>query len=687
MQCLSRPAAAVTPVGKTDEKGVLWKISSTPGEFVTTLHPTMDTCYSSLAIAVQKYAELQAVGSRPVLTRTMVDGFEKLTLGPYEYITYAQYFSRVEAIGAGLSSYLSAGDTAMIYADTQLEWMLSAFGCWRNGSIVATCYATLGEEGALFAINQSRAKLVIADAKLLRILANIAKDFETLKQVVTLTDEAADSAAAILLKSHGIEVSKLSDVEAAGRAAPTPPQPAKPETPAVLMYTSGTTGNPKGVLVSHANVTAAVGGSTVPEAALAQYITPGARFLAYLPLAHIMEFVLEMSCFSNGMTIGYGGVGTILPTAPKMLQSTPPQVGDAGAFGPTLFLAAPAVLDRLYAVVNGKINAAPGPIKAWFKAALQNGADNYDVGGVGANPLLGLIFKPVQKLLGGRVAVIGTGSAPLGVEIAKFCQSVFNCPVIQGYGLTETTATTCIGLPVGNEHCVGPPQVSSCIRLRDWEEGNYRTSDISDPKIGMSRGEILIGGPCVTMGYLVDPKNPDPEVVAKNRDDYVTIDGVRYFCTGDVGQFTASGAVQIIDRKKDLVKLQMGEYVALSKVENALKASRFVSVPLVHALSTKSYCIALVCPTPAARELAKAAGIAQDAPWPEICANAEVTKAVLADLQSVVKGKLSKFEIPTKCILIDDEFSVENDMMTAVRKLKRKPIADKHAQQIAKVYT
>ena len=87
------------------------------------------------------------------------------------------------------------------------------------------------------------------------------------------------------------------------------------------------------------------------------------------------------------------------------------------------------------------------------------------------------------------------------------------------------------------------------------------------------------------------------------------------------------------------------------------------------------------------RELAKAAGIAQDAPWPEICANAEVTKAVLADLQSVVKGKLSKFEIPTKCILIDDEFSVENDMMTAVRKLKRKPIADKHAQQNAKVYT
>ena len=118
----------------------------------------------------------------------------------------------------------------------------------------------------------------------------VAQSFKTLKNVVTLTDEAADSAAAILLKSHGIEVAKLSEVEAAGRAAPTPPQPAQPQTPAALMYTSGTTGNPKGVLVSHANITAAVGGTSVPEASLAPFITPGARFLAYLPLAHIMEF-------------------------------------------------------------------------------------------------------------------------------------------------------------------------------------------------------------------------------------------------------------------------------------------------------------------------------------------------------------------------------------------------------------
>ena len=119
----------------------------------------------------------------------------------------------------------------------------------------------------------------------------------------------------------------------------------------------------------------------------------------------------------------------------------------------------------------------------------------------------------------------------------------------------------------------------------------------------------------------------------------------------------------------------------VAQVENVLKASRFVSVPLVHAKSSMAYTVALICPTPAVRELSKAAS------WAEVCASEAVAAAVLADLAAVCKGKLNKFETPTKCILIEDEFSVENEMMTAVRKLKRKPIADKHAAQIAKVYT
>jgi len=670
-------APVYATVGSVDEDEVLWNTQEEPGTFTTTARAGWDTCYLMIKGACSVFDSSPCVGDRPTLSTTEGDG--QTRLGPYSYLTYREYFARVEAVGSGLAAHLQRGDTAMIYADTSLPWMLSAFGCWRCGVRVATCYATLGEEAVLFAINQSQAKLVLADAKLLRALANLAGALTTVEAVVALTDEAATSAPAAKLRRSGIRVHNLSELEAAGAAAPTPPTPGAPSDVAMVMYTSGTTGEPKGVLMSHANIMAVAASMGHPASPVAPYIGSGKRFLAYLPLAHIMELVVEMGAFSVGATIGYSSPGTLL-------KQRFGAVGDAESFRPTFFLAAPAVLDRLVNVVNGKVDELPFPLKAWFNAALASGAANYERGGIGAsNPLLALIFKPVQKLLGGAVEIMATGSAPLSAEAAKFCSSVFNCPIVQGYGLTETAGASCLAYPC-HEHSVGPPLPCACIRLRDWEEGCYRSCDRLEPSIGMRRGEVLIGGPGVAMGYLVDPAFGDAEVEQKNCEEFTEIGGVRYFCTGDIGQITHAGTLQIIDRKKDLVKLSFGEYVALSKVENALKSSRFVAVPAIVAESTMNYCIALICPTPAVRELASEAGLAASATWEEVCASPVVAEAVLADVKAVVKGKLATFEVPRKCVLIDDEFSVENEMMTAVRKLKRKPIAAKYAEQIAAIY-
>jgi len=221
--------------------------------------------------------------------------------------------------------------------------------------------------------------------------------------------------------------------------------------------------------------------------------------------------------------------------------------------------------------------------------------------------------------------------------------------------------------------------------LRDWEEGGYKNAD-ADGEVGMRRGEILIGGPGVCDGYLVDPKKPDPDVAKKNAEDFVTIGGRRYFCTGDIGQFTKEGNLMIIDRKKDLVKLQMGEYVALSKVENALKSSKYVALPMVYATSSMSYAIALVCPNiPNLKTLATELGVEGDlAAW---CKDAKINAAVLKEVTATCAGaKLAKFEIPTKVILIDDLWTPENEMLTAVQKLKRREIVAKHKAEIDAVY-
>ena len=197
--------------------------------------------------------------------------------------------------------------------------------------------------------------------------------------------------------------------------------------------------------------------------------------------------------------------------------------------------------------------------------------------------------------------------------------------------------------------------------------------------------QVLIGGPMVSLGYYVDATAPDPEIVAKNKEEYITLDGIRYFCTGDIGQITPDGNLQIIDRKKDLVKLQQGEYVALSKVENVLKNSLLVEVPMCYGRSDKDYCIALVCPLakPLA-DLAATLGVSGD--HKALCENAAVVAAATKSIVDTCKAKLVGFEVPKKIGLVAELWTPDNDLLTATMKLKRQPIIKKHQALIDKLY-
>jgi long-subunit acyl-CoA synthetase (AMP-forming) len=348
---------------------------------------------------------------------------------------------------------------------------------------------------------------------------------------------------------------------------------------------------------------------------------------------------------------------------------------------------------EVYKAIQSKVEKAGG-IKQWmFNRALASGKKNSDRGNVGARGIWNMALSQVQGLLGGRMKAMITGSAPLSPDIQEFVQTCFKSPVRQGYGLTETCGGSCCALWEDNSpKQVGPPLSCCTIRLADWEEGNYRNSDRTKPGVGMPRGEVLIGGPSVCQGYYVDEDDPDEEVRAKNTSDFVTINGVRYFRTGDVGQITPAGCLMIIDRKKDLWKGPQGEYVALTKVEAALKLSMYVDIPMCYGKTGGEFPVALVCVREAeVRSWAESQSI-EDLSPAALKSNPRVVAEVFRSCNEACKAsKLAAFEVPKKLALCfgpdgGPAWTPENDLLTAAMKLKRPQIVAAFKDDIDAMY-
>ncbi|KAH8079472.1 decanoate-CoA ligase [Aureococcus anophagefferens] len=601
------------------------------------------TCWELVSGSWAKFGARRACGMRELVKREFesVNGkqLEKQTLAPtLTWTTYAELGAKVDALASGLvaKAGLAAGDRVLIFAETQRDWMVSAFAAWRQGATVVTSYATLGAEGVATALDETGATVCVCDAKLWKTLmaATTRARRCKLKVVAPITTEAGFIDDKAL--PPGVVLAPLPELVALGSASTVAATPPVASDVAVIMY-SGTTGKSKGVVIPHSMVVAccASGKEAMP------FVNETTVFIAYLPLAHIFELFVEVHMYAMGAQVGYGNPHTLTPSGVKLKQTTPKQAGDAMVVRPTLMIFAPAVLDKVYVGVKAKFKS--GLKKALFAGALKAGYAKYDKGGCGTDGCVNnIICKKIQQLLGGRLEVAITGSAPLSAEIQRFCQAVFNCPVRQGYGLTESCAASCIGLIDDNAtNVVGPPTPGVCVRLRDWPEGGYTNADAKDPAFGARRGEVLLGGPTIARGYFVDPENPDPELAKKNAEDFVDIDGITYFCTGDVGT-----------------------------VESALKTSPYVEVPIVVGRQGADRVVALVQPQrPPLVALAKSLGIAS-ADAAALCREPKVVAAVYASCVGECKtAKLGTFETPAGIALVVDggdsgPFTPENGMLT-----------------------
>ncbi|XP_056230779.1 long-chain-fatty-acid--CoA ligase 3a [Seriola aureovittata] len=640
---------------------------------VTSLRPGVDTLDKMFEYAATKFPERDCLGTREVISEEdeqQSNGkvFKKVVLGEYCWRSYDEVLTAASQLGSGLASLgQQPKHNIAIFCETRAEWIIAAQACFMYNFPLATLYSTLGGPAIAHGLNETQVTHIFTSRELLETrLKAILIEVPRLQHIIVVDDTPTSWPG----YPRGISVHNMAAVQKLGarpeNAARERKQPL-PSDIAVIMYTSGSTGIPKGVMISHSNIIAGITGMAERIPNLCEEDT----YIGYLPLAHVLELSAELVCISHGCRIGYSSPQTLADQSTKIKKGSK---GDTSVLQPTLMAAVPEIMDRIYKNVMTKVEEMNCVQRALFTLAYNYKLEQFTKGY--STPLCDkLVFRKVRSLLGGRTRVLLSGGAPLSAATQRFMNVCFCCPVGQGYGLTETCgAGTISELWDYSTGRVGGPLVCSEIKLKDWVEGGYRSTDKPHP-----RGEILVGGPNVTMGYY--------KIEAKNQEDFfVDENGQRWFCTGDIGEFHEDGCLKIIDRKKDLVKLQAGEYVSLGKVEAMLKNCSLVDNICAYANSDETYVIGFVVPNQK-QLLTLADQYSIRGSWEELCNSKAIEELALKVItEAALAAQLERFEIPRKIRLSPDPWTPETGLVTDAFKLKRKELKTHYQDDIERMY-
>jgi long-chain acyl-CoA synthetase len=636
----------------------------------------MSTVYDLFKWAVAKHAAHQAMGSRTTIkvhteekeltkkvngTDTKVKKtWQFYELTPYKYITYKELDTLVHDLASGIRELgvkPNGEERFHVYSQTSAHWLQTMLACNSQGIPIVTAYDTLGEEGLTHSMVQTKTVAVLVDNDNLHTLVRPLEKATDIRLVVYRhkidnPDDHPD-VKAIRAVRDSIKLISFDDVVALGKANKHQPSPPKADDVCTIMYTSGSTGPPKGVVLLNSTVLAGVAGAT--GNITTAIISPGDRILAFLPLAHIFELVVELSSLYWGSTLGYGHPKTIVEANMRNCGT------DIKELRPTIMVGVPAVWESVRKGVIMKVKQNPPIAQKIFWAAYHSKLA-LSHWGLGLPLVDSLIFKKVKDATGGRLRYVLNGGAPLSVDTQTFISNLL-CPCLLGYGLTETTANTCLMTPanfaIGN---LGELTHAITVKLVDVPDAGYFARD--------NKGEVFIKGPAVSPLYFDNEK--------ETKDAY-TDDG--WFRTGDIGEWMPNGALKLIDRRKNLVKTLNGEYIALEKLESIYRSNHYVSNICVYADQNRVKPVAIVFPMEKAlQELMKEIGT-EDETDPKLAA--AVTKSLIA---TGTEAGLKGVELICGTALTETEWTPQNGFLTSAQKLQRKKILADNKDAVEAIY-